>query len=255
MHALNTKKMAASVEITTTQNVTIEYELARLRDRIAAFALDLIIILFGYFVLFFAIMSIFEHSIGQWWGIFMSIAAIAGYFLYHIVSEIAFNGQTLGKRVTNCKVVRLDGKEPQWSDVVLRAMLQMIDIFTTLGIIGVILIKTTPRMQRLGDMAANTAVIQLRSNFTRFTLGEILNIATATNYQPQYPQVRALTEKDMMLIKSVLSRYQKYPNEAHALAVDTLSDRLMELLEVKTIPFSRTDFLKTLLRDYIVLTR
>lgn len=246
--------MAASVEITTTQNVTIEYELARLRDRMIAFALDMSIVTVAYIIIFLAFSSIFNR-LNQWWAIFMMISAVVGYFLYHIVSEVVFSGQTLGKRATNCKVVRLDGKEPQWSDVVLRAMLQLVDVFSTGGVIGIILVKTTPRMQRLGDMAANTAVIRLRSSFNRFTLGEILNIATASTYAPQYPQVRTLNENDMILIKTVLARYQKYPNEAHATAIDTLSDRLMKLLEITTIPATRLEFLKTLLRDYIVLTR
>ena len=248
--------MANSIEITTTQNVTIEYEPAKLRNRMIAFIIDIAVVVFGYYILFFLMISLFgDDGLNQWWQIFFMILGFVSYFLYHIISEVVFQGQSLGKRATNSKVVRLDGKEPQWSDVVLRAMLQIVDIFFSVGIIGIILIKTTPKGQRLGDMAANTAVIKLQGTYGRFTLGEILNIASISNYQPIYPQVRTLNENDMILIKNTLARYQKYPNEAHASAVDTWSDRLMELLEIPQVATQRTDFLKTLLRDYIVLTR
>ncbi len=246
--------MPAAVEITTAQNVTIEYELASLRARMGAFLLDMLLVAVTYFLFFILINSIVERM-SNWWEIFFVIFGFVVYFGYHILSEVVYNGQTIGKRALGCKVVRLDGKEPRWSDVVLRAMLQMVDVFGTSGIIGIFLIKTTPRQQRFGDLAANTAVIQLRASFERFTLGEILNISSTSNYQPQYPQVRSLTERDMILIKNTLSRLQKYPNDAHNNAIEALSERISAVLDIRPTQGTHKEFLTVLLRDYIVLTR
>ncbi len=246
--------MPAAVEITTAQNVTIEYELASLRARMGAFLLDLLLVAITYFLFFILLNSIVERM-SNWWEIFLLILGIVVYFGYHIVSEVVYNGQTIGKRALGCKVVRLDGKEPRWSDVVLRAMLQMVDVFGTSGIIGIFLIKTTPRQQRFGDLAANTAVIQLRASFERFSLGEILNISSTSNYQPQYPQVRSLTERDMILIKNALSRLQKYPNTAHNNAIEALAERIAAVLDLQPKQSTHKEFLTVLLRDYIVLTR
>lgn len=248
--------MAATVEITTTQNVTIEYDLARLRDRTLAYLLDGMIVGLGYglFILLIAMVASFMF-VGQGWLIFFYILFFAVWFGYHTLCETLMNGQSIGKKAVGIKVVRLDGKEPQWSDVVLRALLQIIDLISCAGIIGILLIKTTPKGQRLGDMAANTTVIKIQSLLGRFTLRDILNIASIDSYKPEFPQVKQLAEQDMILMKTVLTRYQNYPNEAHAEAVDHLTERLREVLNISLHPRNNVEFLRTLLRDYIVLTR
>ena len=248
--------MAASVEITTTQNVTIEYDLARLRERTGAYVLDFIIVIVSYCVLTVTFLSLFPIAdSGQGWLVFLYVGFFAALFFYFILMEILMSGRTVGKMAVGIKVVRLDGKEPKWSDVVLRAVLQIVDIIFSVGIIGILLIKTTPHAQRLGDLAANTVVIRIQSVLGRFTLRDILNIASLDNYQPVYPQVRSLTEKDMIFIKNVLVRYQNFPNPAHADAIDRLTERLMNILQISKRSPSNVEFLRTLLRDYIVLTR
>jgi 5-methyltetrahydrofolate--homocysteine methyltransferase len=69
-------------------------------------------------------------------------------------------------------------------------------------------------------------------------------------------QVKALNEQDMLTIKQVISRLRKYPNDAHWEVVEALAGNLREHLDIHET--QRTDdleFLRTLLRDYIVLTR
>jgi uncharacterized RDD family membrane protein YckC len=248
--------MPASVEITTTQNVTIEYDLAQLRERAGAYMLDVLLVSICYTVLMVMLFSLFgsNNTDSHWW-VFVYVGYFIALFFYFILMEIMSSGQTVGKKALGLKVVRLDGKEPKWSDVVLRSVLQVVDIIFSGGIIGILLIKTTPRNQRLGDLAANTVVIKIQSTLGRFTLRDILNIASLDNYQPVYPQVRSLTEKDMIFIKNALVRYQKYPNPAHADVVGRLTERLMHVLEIHKPPMNQVEFLRTLLRDYIVLTR
>jgi len=84
---------------------------------------------------------------------------------------------------------------------------------------------------------------------------DILNISSIERYQPVFPQVRKLHEHDMIFIKTVLTRWQRYPNRAHEEVVEDLVTHLMPLLEIEQRPNDRVEFLKTLLRDYIVLTR
>jgi hypothetical protein len=151
--------------------------------------------------------------------------------------------------------VRLDGKDPEWSDVVLRAVLHLVDSLFSFSVIGAVLIKTTAKSQRLGDLAANTTVIKIKGNGYQFRLSDILGISTLDNYQPTYPQVRDLSEQDMIFIKNVLSRLQRYPNQAHQEVVEDLVTHLLPLLRLDQRPPNRVEFLRTLLRDYIVLTR
>jgi len=245
--------MNKSIEITTTQNVTIEYELAPLRERMLAWLLDLVIAVLGYTLLYQIISWIFGGISDS--AIAFFLLPLLLYFLYNIFFEIWNGGQTPGKMVMNTKVVRLDGKDPEWSDVVLRSVLQLADIFFSAGVVGVLLIKTTVKSQRFGDMAAHTTVIRLFASQFAYRLEDILNISTLDNYQPVFPQVRRLSERDMIFIKTVLGRRQKYTNAAHEAAVEDLVTHLMPLLDIQQRPANRSEFLKTLLRDYIVLTR
>lgn len=249
--------MQKSIEITTTQNVTIEYELASLRERILAYVLDLLILVIGYYLLVLVMETIFGNSLfrGINDAVFVWLSPIAGFFLYNILFEIWNGGQTPGKKAMNIRVVRLDGKDPEWGDVVLRAVMHLVDSLASAGVIGLMLIKTTGKCQRLGDMAANTTVIRLFASRFLFRLEDILNISSLDTYSPVYPQVRKLNERDMIFIKNALTRYQNYPNAAHQNVVEDLTTHLMPLLDITQRPANRLDFLKTLLRDYIVLTR
>ncbi|MBC7776909.1 MAG: RDD family protein [Phycisphaerae bacterium] len=246
--------MNKTIEIRTTQNVTIEYELAGLRERALAWMLDTVIIVFGYYLAVILIMLI-AGGMDNWWGVFFGVMLFLAYFLYNILFEILKRGQSPGKMALGTKVVRLDGKDPEWSDVTLRALLQLVDSIFCLGIVGGLLIKTTAKAQRLGDMAANTTIIKLQSSNYAFRLTDILNISSLSNYQPVYPQVRTLSERDMIFVKTALTRLSTYPNQAHEELLEDLVTHLMPLLGVEKRPNNRVEFLKTLLKDYIVLTR
>ena len=164
-------------------------------------------------------------------------------------------GQTLGKRILNIRVVRLDGEIPTVNDYLLRAVFQYIDTVLSGGVLAAMLISSTTRQQRLGDMTAGTTVIRKRNNL-RMHLKNILSIDTLDNYEPVYPQVKALNEQDMLTIKQVISRLRKYPNDAHWEIVETLAGNLREHLDIhETKQTDDLEFLRTLLRDYIVLTR
>ncbi|MBL7825562.1 MAG: RDD family protein [Saprospiraceae bacterium] len=247
--------MIKTIDITTTQNVTIEYQLASLRERMLAWLLDMFIVVFGYILLYQLSRLIFKDLWDWGWSVFWAVMPFMIYFLYHIFLEILNGGQTPGKMALNIRVVRLDGKDPEWSDVVLRSVLQLVDSIFCLGIIGSLLIKTTAKCQRLGDMAANTTVIKIQQDAWRFRLEDILSISTLNNYEPTYPQVRHLNEKDMIFVKTVLARYQRYPNPAHEEVIEDLVSHLMPILQIHDRPLNRIEFLKTLLKDYIVLTR
>ncbi len=245
--------MQKTIEITTTQNVTIEYELAPLGERMLAWLLDWVIVILGY-SLFYQLIALVFSGFGDA-AIAFFLLPLLSYFLYNIFFEIWNAGQTPGKMAMNIKTVRLDGKDPEWSDVVLRTLLQLVDSIFSAGVIGALLIKTTGKSQRFGDMAANTTVIKLFGSRFAFRLEDILNISSIERYQPVFPQVRKLHEHDMIFIKNVLTRWQRYPNRAHEEVVEDLVTHLMPLLEIEQRPNDRVEFLKTLLRDYIVLTR
>lgn len=246
-----------TIDIRTTQNVTIEYELATLRERIFAFLIDGIIILAMYLGLLFLLLGAFGSLLLESTMLLYFIYGllpVVGFMAYQFLSEVLANGQSWGKRAMGIKVVRIDGLEPGLSDYFLRAVFQLVDSILSLGVLAALLISSSPKNQRLGDMTANTTVIRVRHN-TRFQLQDILKISSIEDYTPQYPEVRRLSEQDMLLIKHLIARQRQYNNPAHNAAVNEAAERLKIVLDLPEVPQNKIDFLKTLIRDYIVLTR
>ena len=245
-----------TIEITTSQNVTIEYELAGLRERFFARLIDSIIIGFIWIALLIILATttlIRSELVQQMIGVFPFWFII----IYDLLCDLFLGGQTFGKRTQRTKVVRLDGKPTSMGDYLIRSVLLLVDYPFTVGVIGALLISTSQYHQRLGDMAANVTVIKIGTD-RRFSLSDILNINTLDNYTPQYPQVRQLSEDDMLFIKNVILRFQKYRNTAHEEAVDAHYDQLKKVLDVRLdaqYTTEKLDFFKILIKDYIVLTR
>ena len=246
-----------SIEIRTTQNVTIEYELASLQQRIFAFLIDMFIVRIICLAITIIINAVAEYSFleDHFGNLFIQVfMPLWGFIFYQLASEVLADGQSWGKKVIGLKVVRLDGKEAGLSDYLLRAIFHIVDTMLSAGILASMLVSSSPKRQRLGDMAANTTVIQMKQS-TQFRLEDILKIDTLDKYEPQYPNVRMLNEQDMLFIKNSIARYMEYKNEAHADAIRELSAHLQNVLELEELPKNKIEFLKTLIRDYIVLTR
>ncbi|MCB0621729.1 MAG: RDD family protein [Saprospiraceae bacterium] len=246
-----------TIEIRTTQNVTIEYELASLRERIFSFLLDFIFLLIVYYVLVAILFSTIEDIlISSGFNLYFVYfyMPVFLFLLYQLASEALAGGQSAGKKLLGIKVVRLDGREPGLTDFLLRAILLIVDVILTFGVVAALLVGSTAKRQRLGDLTANTTVVRVRSQL-RFQLYDILKINSLENYQPRYPEVKRLSEQDMLLIKNAVARHQVFQNRAHTEAIDELVKKLVHLLALSERPPDKIDFLKTLIKDYIVLTR
>ncbi len=247
-----------NISIRTTQNVSIEYELASLRERILAYMLDFITYVFFVYMYFMAVVISFASSsfgdTNSMAGIFFTLLPVLGWIMYHFLMESFNKGRSLGKMALGIKVVRIDGKPVKMSDYLLRAVFQIIDSTLSFGVVGSVLIASSTRSQRFGDMAANTTVV--RSNFKNsFKLHEILKIKTLENYEPKYTEVKQFSEKDMLLIRETIKRYTEFPNNAHSRAIIDLTNKVTDILGEEPKHKDRVAFLKNVIRDYIVLTR
>ena len=245
-----------TIEIRTTQNVTIEYELATLWERFLAFLIDALVVFVIYVLLSFLVLNSLSDQFGESMWVLSIVVALPMilFIFYQLLSEVLANGQSWGKKAMGIKVVRLDGQEPGLSDYLLRAVFHFVDTFLSLTSLAALFISASEQRQRLGDMTANTSVVRIKFSL-RFRLEDILKINSLQDYEPAYPEVKRLSEKDMLLIKNIISRYRKYQNDAHREVVDQLVARLRDQLDIAEIPQDKIGFLKTLIRDYIVLTR
>lgn len=127
--------------------------------RFAAYLID------GLLIMAVMLPIVFLMGFGLIFNPFMSLAFIAvmillavGIFLYFVIMEGTY-GATLGKMAVGIKVVREDGSKCTMTDALVRNLLRIVDGFF-IYLIGAILIWTSEKRQRLGDMAAHTIVVR-----------------------------------------------------------------------------------------------
>ncbi|OAV43451.1 RDD family protein [Lewinella sp. 4G2] len=242
-----------TITIQTTQNVSIDYDLAKVGARIGAFLIDLVILIILFWLLILALDGLdvdFEESF-----LFM-IGPLTYMIFYFFLFETFNRGQTPGKKLIGLKVIRRDGRDPTPGDFLARAIFLLVDVVFTSGIAAILLIASGKNKQRLGDMSAGTVVIQANTN-SIFSLEEIMNIKNRNDYEPVFPGVQRFTDDDMMIVKQSLNRMRKYNNPAHRQAVRTLALHLAGLLDLPAneLKYTPEKFLETILLDYIVITR
>jgi len=241
-----------TVDIITSHNVSIEYEAASVMNRGIASFLDLLI-MGVYFLILAVVISPFGYGSINMMIIVFYILLLPIVF-YSLLMEYLLKGQTVGKLAMGIRVVKLNGENATLGDYTMRWSFRVIDFWFSAGAIAAIFIATTEKGQRLGDILAQTAIVKNKPEQV-YSIKDILNIMDRSKHEPTYLGVSKFTDEDMILIKNAISRVQKYPNEPHKQLVRDLATRAAEELKLPEVPEKKLSFLKTLLQDYIVLTR
>jgi uncharacterized RDD family membrane protein YckC len=230
------------VSVQTSQNVALDYPAASIGDRIVARLVDYGIFI-GYFIgLTVVAPKLFENSP------LIALAISLPVILYSLICEYFLNGQTLGKKVMNIKVIRLDGTQPTLGNYVIRWLFRLIDNDLMGGLIGLSVILASQKGQRIGDMLAGTTVIKMKK---AVLLEDALLQAEEKEkeYAPAFPQVTKLSDKQIGLIREVIATFKK---EGSYELITSLSDKLKRLLDIQS-NMPAYEFLNTLLRDYAYL--
>ncbi|MDJ1503942.1 RDD family protein [Xanthocytophaga agilis] len=245
-----------TIQIQTTQNVFIEYQPAGVGDRLLAGIIDALIRT-AYSIILLVLFGMATNLMDRsspvanfdFVSILWLILNLPNLF-YTLILEIVMDGQTIGKRALNIKVVRLDGTQPTIGNYIIRWLLRIIDVYFPcgIGLVAIITISTSSQGQRLGDMAAGTTVITMKR---RVTLAQTRLPEVDSNYQPLYPQVVRLSDRDIEIIRETLQTYHRNGNDPYLLS--SLAAKLQTLLDVQTTQ-SNLEFLQTILKDYTYIT-
>lgn len=238
-----------TIEIQTTQNVHIEYPVASVGDRVVAGLIDQLIMI-GYLIaiIFFYIWllnvtegSSFSYPVAYFVILFLPL------FFYHLLCETYLNGQSFGKKLMKMRVVKLDGTQAGIGSYFLRWILAPIDIYFTYGSVGLVTMIVNGKGQRLGDLAAHTTVVKLKAETK---LDDTILRVTPTNYEVKFPQVSALSDKDISLVKEVLDLNFKKPDIAvYTRILNKTKEAIEKKIGVSTNLHPLT-FLDTVLKDY-----
>ena len=229
----------STIRIHTTQNVTLEYEVASVGDRMLATLLDYFIYV-GWFLLWVLLGSLLDLNIGTLGFLIVLLPTL----FYHLACEVFFNGQSPGKMARHTRVVRLDGTPATLGDYLLRWVLRPIEILPMFGTIAIITVLINGRGQRLGDLAAGTAVISLRPRARHAT--PLAAALTQADYQVVFPQAAQLTDHDIALIRRLLYQGRQRGNY---LLLNEVANKIKALTGIRT-ELPDEPFLETILRDH-----
>jgi len=232
-------------QIETAQNISIEHNVAGISDRILAYIVDLAII-----VIYIIVAAMLMAGLSGDNGSEMMYYLVLGLppFLYHLLWETFWNGQSPGKALLQIRVVKKDGSRPQFSNYIVRWLLILIDIGLTGGGIAVVTILLNGKGQRLGDIAAGTTVI---SEKKKHGIENTLGVELPENYQPKYSQVTVLSDYDLQEIKNV---YQEARKGGQHHIIISLSEKVAELMDVQ-FDESPMEFIQRVINDYNYFTR
>ncbi len=149
----------------TTEGIGLRQELAGAGSRMLAALIDLSLLLLMLFAALLALMLgtsldplgagdfVLGLVVGGW------LLLLVGYFTFF---ELAWNGQTPGKRALGLAVRSLDGGPASALQSLLRNAFVPIDLFLDVPLpLGFLLVAALPLSQRLGDLAAGTMVVRL----------------------------------------------------------------------------------------------
>ena len=236
----------SELQINTTQNVKITFNAAGAGERLLAFIIDMAIKI-GYMLVLNWTFGAFDNM-DQWSQIAINTVLSFPVMFYTLALESILQGQTIGKRALKIRVVKIDGYQASFSDYVVRWFFRIVDIYIFgLGFFVMLFNKKT---QRIGDMAAGTAVIGLKNNVNiSHTILENLK----ENYRPTYPNVIKLSDNDARIIKETFSA-ARISKDYQTLI--KLRNKIIEVVGIKDVKQSTDmEFIDVILKDYNFYTQ
>jgi len=267
----------AVIKVPTSFNIDVEFEIPEFYRRLISFLIDLVL-LFFYNKIAELILRSVAGSFDRWdinadynmWAI--SLFLFLPILLYHLLLEITMNGQSLGKKVMGLRVVNENGGRASISQFLIRWFLRdiwffllfLFGVYSSLSgsqiestfiiiivisyfITEIILVTTSKKGQRIGDLLAHTILIRTNA---QSSIEETVFQEVADTYIPSFPQIMQLSDKDINAIKSILETARRKGDFKMALAA---TDKIKAHLKIDS-PLPPFKFLEVLLKDYNYLS-
>ena len=256
----------------TPEGISLDLVLAGLGSRFVAFALDLVLQSVTFIVFLVVVLSAFHGSVttssGLVAGGVLSLFVLVDFVGYFVICEMLFNGRTLGKRAAGLRVVRVSGQPVGFWPSLLRNILRLIDM--QLGatyLVGAVLILSTNKNQRLGDLLANTLVVRDRTGaatawkaaswssptgFTTPTWAQGPSPVTGVGQLYLPPElahwdVSAVPEPELALVRAFLANRGGYSEQARLKIGYELTARIWPLVAGPTAAMPQEWFLEAVL--------
>ncbi len=154
-------KQDHKLAITTAGGIQIHYNLAGSISRAMALMVDYaaIMAIMTVVQVIFALLYPLSPGLGTTLSIIGYFALTIGYGIYF---ELRSHGQTPGKRVMELRVIDVSGHQLEPGQIILRNLMRAVDSLPVLYLVGGITTLFNRNSQRIGDLVANTCVVEIR---------------------------------------------------------------------------------------------
>jgi hypothetical protein len=169
---------------------------------------------------------------------FAGLAAVVllvflGWWGYFILFELAWNGQSPGKRLLGLRVVRTGGQPISASASIARNLLRAIDLVFLIGVLVMLLDRSS---RRLGDMAAGSLVIREPRRLSRVALAPVEIPSVPAAQVEALPNAGRLTTAHYVLVRDYFARRRQLTPDRAEMVAAHLSADLARVLEVVPPP-------------------
>ncbi len=142
------------------------------------------------------------------------------------------------------RVISIDGSSPTVGQYLLRWMFRIVDITFTSGVAAIIAIALSENKQRIGDIVAGTTLIK---TVPRTDIQHVAFVPPEEAYEPAFPDVTLLQDRDIVLIHEVINNVRRSGN--YVLLYDTAT-RVKEHLSLRNVQMDDLSFLESIIKDY-----
>lgn len=235
--------------IKTTQNVPLFFTPASIGERMLGYAIDVVIqaayaVSMFYILRFTGVIDLVMRW-DAWSQRAFVLLVMSPIMLYSLICESMMEGRTFGKKLVKTKVVKIDGYQASFGDYFIRWIFRLVDI--DLGYIpGLLSMLFTKHTQRLGDLAAGTAVISEKS---KYNISHTILADIGEEYTPFFAQSQILrfNDNDMRVIKENAAEAIKHLDY---FLLDKLTFKLEEVMQIKNPYPTQREFIQKVLEDY-----
>jgi uncharacterized membrane protein SpoIIM required for sporulation/uncharacterized RDD family membrane protein YckC len=205
--------------VETPEHVELRFELAGLGTRVAALAIDTVVVVVAEFLLTLFLMMLFGSesisSMESWTAALLLLVYSFGSIAYFTLCEGLGDGRTLGKRALGIRVVLDTGRPITLGAALVRNIVRIVDLTIPLGPLpGLLLVFFQKSNKRLGDMVAGTIVV--RDSATAWRLGAVADAADATVTEPIETGPPDLTEPEFTLLDRFMVRVDELAPDVQA---------------------------------------
>jgi len=154
-------------------------------------------------------------------------------------------GQTIGKKLVKIRVVKIDGYQAGFFDFFIRWIFILVDI--NMGFApGLVTMIITRHTQRLGDLAAGTAVITEKS---KYDISNTILMDVDDKYEPYFAQNQVLlfSDNDMRIIKE---NAETAFNKDNFKLLTHLVQKIESVMNIRNPFKSERELLETLQKDF-----